>query len=63
MYDKSSSFIAAALDGELPLRTQFTLTMRIGTVPEWLESAAALLLCGITITGNCVTYHRTAVFV
>ncbi|WP_211841624.1 apolipoprotein N-acyltransferase [Rudaeicoccus suwonensis] len=52
VHDKTSLFTAAALDGALPLRTQMTLATEVGAVPEWIGSAAALLLCGVAIVAN-----------
>lgn len=52
VHDKSSLFTAKALEGDLPLRTNLTLAVRVGAVPEWLGCAAALLLCAVAVVGN-----------
>ncbi|WP_343036773.1 apolipoprotein N-acyltransferase [Flexivirga aerilata] len=60
VHDKTGQFTPAAMNDELPLRTGQTLATRVGAVPEWLGSAAALLLCGAAIGGNRAARRRTA---
>lgn len=52
VHGKTSLFTPQAVSGALPLRSEETLAVRLGAVPEWLGSAAALLLCGIALGGN-----------
>lgn len=49
-HQETSLFTAAALSGDLPLRTAPTLATRVGTWPEWLACLAVVLLLAVRLS-------------
>ncbi|RNI24899.1 apolipoprotein N-acyltransferase [Flexivirga caeni] len=52
VHDRTHLFTPAALSGALPLRSEETLAVRLGAIPEWLACAAAVLLAALALAGN-----------
>ncbi|GGB35985.1 apolipoprotein N-acyltransferase [Flexivirga endophytica] len=59
VHGKTELFTPEAVAGALPLRTNETLAVRLGALPEWLGCAAALLLCGVALGGNRSARRRS----